>query len=350
MKTPFTYTAAAALTVALAGSGQVIAQQQQGSQPPPQGGASAQAGGQTSAQGGADVQVREQPAQIQVEQEQPDVTVRQPAPDVSITQPEPKVQVRQAQPDVTVEEAQPQVTVTSPGQPEVRVEQTEQPTVRYERVETPQQTTQQQSQGQAQVRIIESQGGSQGQSQQLMSMTAEQLEDKQLKDQQGTDLGSIDKVVKEQGSNKLHVLVKVGGVMGIGADQIAIPLDQLSMQGENLTAPINAQDQGLAQRYAYDQNRFTELEQKNAQLSQAAGGGGDMPSFQQLDQDRDGYLTQQDVQQYDQIKNRWQQIDRNSDQRVDRAEFSAFEAQSRQGNQQGSQQQPPPGGSQSQSR
>jgi hypothetical protein len=351
MKTAFiTHAAAAALTVALAASGQVIAQQQ-GMQPQGQSGGQAgaqmggQAGGQTGGQsqqaqtgGGADVRVKEAPADIKVQQDEPDVTVRQPAPDVSITQPEPKVQIQTPEPNVQVEEAEPNVQVTSPGEPEVQVIQTEEPTVRYERTESEQP-------GQAQ---IQQQG--QGQ-QQLMSMTADEIKGKNVQSEQGQDMGSVDKIVKDQ-SNRIHAVISVGGVLGIGAEEIALPLEQLRVQGDQLVAPISGDEEQLGQRYAYQEDRYTEVEQTDVQLSQLAQAGGgaqggqSLPSFQELDQDNKGYLTQQDVQQHDQISNRFEQIDQNRDQRIDSSEFSAFEQQIQQ--QGGGQMQPQQSGGQMQ--
>jgi hypothetical protein len=53
--------------------------------------------------------------------------------------------------------------------------------------------------------------------------------------------------------------------------------------------------------------------------------GATTPEFNQLDSDGDGYVSRSDVQEHDELANRWEQLDTNADQQLDRAEFSAFE-------------------------
>lgn len=49
------------------------------------------------------------------------------------------------------------------------------------------------------------------------------------------------------------------------------------------------------------------------------------PGFSQLDADSDGYVTQSEMRDNEELTNRWEQLDSNADQRLDPAEFSAFE-------------------------
>jgi Ca2+-binding EF-hand superfamily protein len=49
-------------------------------------------------------------------------------------------------------------------------------------------------------------------------------------------------------------------------------------------------------------------------------------SFSGLDKDKDGYLSRQEADAQGGLTQRWQSMDRNGDDRIDRAEFSAFEA------------------------
>jgi hypothetical protein len=51
-------------------------------------------------------------------------------------------------------------------------------------------------------------------------------------------------------------------------------------------------------------------------------------SFSGLDKDHNGYLTKADVQSRPELARDWDQVDTNRDQRIDRAEFSAFEVRS----------------------
>jgi hypothetical protein len=58
-----------------------------------------------------------------------------------------------------------------------------------------------------------------------------------------------------------------------------------------------------------------------------AGMSGEMPKFSDLDMDSDGNVTKQDLKDYTQILDKWDQIDANQDDQIDRAEFAAFETE-----------------------
>ena len=51
-------------------------------------------------------------------------------------------------------------------------------------------------------------------------------------------------------------------------------------------------------------------------------------TFQSLDTDANGYLSQQEAGSNPDIMNRWSDLDKNQDQKLDSAEFSAFEVDS----------------------
>lgn len=56
------------------------------------------------------------------------------------------------------------------------------------------------------------------------------------------------------------------------------------------------------------------------------GGSGTEPSFSDLDVDRDGVLSKAEAGGYEGLLDEWWQADKNKDNNIDRAEFSAFEA------------------------
>lgn len=49
--------------------------------------------------------------------------------------------------------------------------------------------------------------------------------------------------------------------------------------------------------------------------------------FSEADRDGDGYISQDEAENNSMLKDRWSAVDTNSDQRIDRAEFSALEKQ-----------------------
>src|SRR3712207_3932480 len=211
--------ATSAIALALAAPGFALAQQQQ--QP---------------AAGGADIQVQQPAPQITVKQPKPKITVQQPAPQVTIEQPKPQVTVQQPKPEVTVQQAQPQVDVQQQGQANVQVEQAGQPDVTVTRPGAEQaQGGTQAGQGQMQQ---EQTAATPAEQQWYSGMRGEEMIGQTLYGTDGEEIGEIDNVVMSQGGSTPEALVGVGGFLGIGERNVAIPLNQIQMQGDRLTTAM----------------------------------------------------------------------------------------------------------------
>jgi hypothetical protein len=326
MKQPITQLAVTAFTLALAAaSGPVLAQQaQQGSG------------------GGAEIIIEEQPARIQVEQGEPDVIVDQPAPDVQVTKPRPEVGVDQAAPDVKLRDAAPRVSVDEEGQPDVTVRQQEadvqvgteggQPQQEAERITREPEVGAREGQqppptiaGEEPVPEGEGPGW-------LMTRTAGELVDMTIVNRIGEEIGEVERVVREMGSDRLFAITSVGGFLGIGDTEIAIGLDEMNLRDDSLVAPVVAGEDRLEERYAYDPTRFNVVDE-DVVLGQQPGitPGMDearepLPAFSILDADGDGYISETEAQASPVLRQAWPRIDADNNQRIDRGEFSAFEA------------------------
>jgi len=68
----------------------------------------------------------------------------------------------------------------------------------------------------------------------LRQMSVDALEDMDLVAPDGREVGEIEGVVEGQ-DGKRFVIVERGGVLGIGAKEIAIPLENVVLQGDRLT-------------------------------------------------------------------------------------------------------------------
>ncbi|HYF53943.1 MAG TPA: PRC-barrel domain-containing protein [Salinarimonas sp.] len=75
--------------------------------------------------------------------------------------------------------------------------------------------------------------GAAGASSALRQMTVEALGDMELVGADGKEIGEIEGVVEGQ-DGKRFALVERGGFLGIGAKTIAVPLDNLVVQGDRL--------------------------------------------------------------------------------------------------------------------
>lgn len=215
-----------------------------------------QSGGQGSGTSGADIQVQQPAPEVTVQQPAPDVTVSQPQPQVTIEQPQPTVTVDQPEPNVTVEQqGQPNVTVEEQGQPNVQVEQSGQ--AQSDEPTQPQTMGQDQQQGMSpgqQAGSASTAGGTMPENA-LHGMRGNEIVGQNVYGANGEEIGEVDNVVIQRGSNGTPaVLVGVGGFLGIGERDVAISLDQLSMEQDRLVTDMT-RDQ-IAAMEAYDENNW----------------------------------------------------------------------------------------------
>lgn len=175
-------------------------------------------------------------AEIQVQRPAPDVTVQQPAPEVTVEQPAPQVTVEQPEPNVTVQQPEPNVTVEQSGQPDVQVEQPGQ-------AEVDVQTPDNQQAGDA---------AGAGAASWYADMRGEEVIGKTLYGADGQEIGTVGNVVMAQGDQKPAALVGIGGFLGIGERQVAVPLDRLSMEGDRLVTGVTRDEFGSMEPYESD--------------------------------------------------------------------------------------------------
>jgi sporulation protein YlmC with PRC-barrel domain len=230
--------------------------------------------------------------EIIVRMPEPDVNVAMAQPQVQVTQPRPEVQVRQpGQPQVEVERAQPQVMVQRQAgeQAQVQVQRQQgQPVVRYERAEP--RVIVNQAEGQPTVRIERQQQQAQADGQQTRqqqtrqtaraqmtdqdrevvqqrrtapgadplatarerlgigdvdttaavgtaatrALTVNQLQDMDVYNLRGEELGEIDRIIINPANNMRYAILEHGGFLGLGEDQVALPLERFWLRGDRL--------------------------------------------------------------------------------------------------------------------
>ena len=94
----------------------------------------------------------------------------------------------------------------------------------------------------------------------LRQMSVDALEDMDFVGADGKEIGEIDGVVEGQ-DGKRFALIERGGFLGIGAKKIAVPLDNLAVQGDRLvlrnmdTAALDAMP-----AYKNENNAFREID------------------------------------------------------------------------------------------
>jgi sporulation protein YlmC with PRC-barrel domain len=131
----------------------------------------------------------------------------------------------------------------------------------------------------------------------------------------GDEIGEVDEIVRDKETGKLSAVISVGGFLGIGDKDVAIPLDELQLQGEQLLAPLAGTEEQLKSRPAYEEARYEELPEeqivqlgpKQGEASGSAMGKGSAAQtlFSALDANSDGYLSKQEASESAVVSEHW---------------------------------------------
>jgi sporulation protein YlmC with PRC-barrel domain len=248
------------------------------------------------------VVVQQPEPQVTVRQRQPEIIVRQPAPTVTVNIPQPEIIVRMPEPEVDVSQQQPEVQVVQappevqvvqreqprvqaqPSQPQVQLRQAgdaqpnvqivdggQQPQIRYERAEP--RVVVNQPEGQPQIRVEEMQGQKAAQARHVApsadqgtaagapagrtfaGMRGEELMDKTVYGANGEEIGDVENVVVSRQDRAAALVVGVGGFLGIGERQVAIPLDRLQLGPDGRLTTTLVKDE-IGAIPAYDERGY----------------------------------------------------------------------------------------------
>jgi hypothetical protein len=92
-------------------------------------------------------------------------------------------------------------------------------------------------------------------------LTVDAPEDMDLVGVDGKEIGDIEGVVENSADKKQFVLIERGGFLGLGAKKIAIPMENVAVQGEKVTLRKMdvAQLDGMTE-FKNDNNAFRELD------------------------------------------------------------------------------------------
>ena len=163
----------------------------------------------------------------------------------------------------------------------------------------------------------------------MTSKTAEEITGTEVVNPAGDEIGEVEEIVRDKQTGTLHAVVSVGGFLGIGDKEVAIALDDLKLKNEQLLTSQASTEEQLKAYPAYEEDRYEEVEDE--QLVDLGSTGSETTgvaasSFKELDADSNGYLSKDEAAERTAVINQWDRIDKNQDDRIDRAEFAAFEA------------------------
>jgi len=189
----------------------------------------AKSGGSTA--GGSQITVQQPAPAVTVKPDAPDVTVQTGQPNVSVTQPPPQVTVKNPEPNVQVQTGKPEVKVLPAEKPNVTVKQTNNPDVNVGSTAAPA------SAPAAGTAAVAPAAG---------TFPAAKEVDKFIgKDVYGADgkkVGELNNLLINPDGQVRAGIVEFGGFLGIGEHKVAVPWNQLNVQGDRLTVNMT-QDQ-----------------------------------------------------------------------------------------------------------
>ncbi len=166
-------------------------------------------------------------------------------------------------------------------------------------------------------------------------LVQEQLLNQEVSNPQGEKLGVIKDVILDKATGRVnYVVLSHGGFLAMGEKRTPVPFEALKQTKEGQYMLDMSKDK-LAQAPTLEPGKMAQLESPewNRQTYAYYGmtyAGPAAASFAQLDINGDGYISRQEAQMDPQLEANFSQADQNRDDRINRAEFSAFEAQSEQ--------------------
>ncbi|MFZ0791174.1 MAG: PRC-barrel domain-containing protein [Chromatiaceae bacterium] len=90
-------------------------------------------------------------------------------------------------------------------------------------------------------------------------LSAQDIAGKDVLNRAGEKLGVVDKVVRDPATNQLHAVLEVGGILGIGAKEVIMPLRDMMLRDDNLLAQSWSTQEELKKGPSYEASQYTEL-------------------------------------------------------------------------------------------
>lgn len=226
---------------------------------------------------------------VDVQQPEPQVSVQQPEPTVDVSQPEPQVAVTPGQPSVEVEAQAPEVAVETPRpevdvqQPELAVDvQQEDPSVAVDQAspdvdvsQTPEMEAEPetpaspdpavdvQSESETAASSMEADATQMAAAEpadtRVYQVRIDDLEGEDVISSAGDDIGEIETILLDPSTNAPVVIVSMGGVLGIGAKEVAFPYDDFTISDDDVVLNTDLSEDQIDDMDAYDEADYEDL-------------------------------------------------------------------------------------------
>lgn len=98
------------------------------------------------------------------------------------------------------------------------------------------------------------------------ALTPQQLKSMEIEDVSGEKIGKVEDVVRSREDGFIYAVVSSGGLLGIGAKEITVPVETLEVQGNRLR--IGATKDEVQRWPEYQDDQYAELEPMNKPISE----------------------------------------------------------------------------------
>lgn len=113
-----------------------------------------------------------------------------------------------------------------------------------------------------------------GQQNELMSMPASELEGMTVVNQEDEELGDVGRIAVSTQDNQVYAIISVGGFLGMGDKSVALPVQDMELQEDQLLLKTSRSEDELKQSAEdYNEEDYQTVE-GDTTLSDAAGGSG----------------------------------------------------------------------------
>ncbi len=103
----------------------------------------------------------------------------------------------------------------------------------------------------------------------LMSQEMRDLEGESVVNQKDEEIGSISRIVEHKESGELYAIISIGGLWGIGDEEVALPLSEIELKDDQLmTNTTYGSDEIEASAEKYDEDNYSQFD-NNMTLEEA---------------------------------------------------------------------------------
>ncbi len=223
-----------------------------------------------------EVTVRREKPEVEVEGQQPEVVLQRDKPDVSMTdtqqqadvttqqaEGETQVQIEESEPQVEITQAEPEVTIETAGQAGVNVQGEERDQARSEQQERGQEVAAENLDEMDAPAAGMSSEERQARQQTLDNLSIDELRGREIVNANGEDLGDVDHVVVSRDQGKAGVVLSIGGILGMGAEKVMAPLDELHLQDDRLVWDTSRTKDELEDSADYQERNYNKVSSEN---------------------------------------------------------------------------------------